>query len=57
MAYPPEEEELTLDAIYERKLKMDISIVENRVVLYEKDHKTQATHKIDVHNILQWLID
>lgn len=57
MAFPPEEQEHTIDSIYEAKLHLDIEIVENRVTLYNKDQIVKKTEKIDVCEILQWLID
>jgi hypothetical protein len=48
MAFPPEEQEHTIDSIYEAKLHLDIEIVENRVTLYNKDQIVKKTEKIDV---------
>lgn len=57
ISFPPEEEEITLEAIYERKLKMNISIVDNRVILADQKEKFKNPHKIEIASVLQWLVD
>lgn len=57
ISFPPEEEEVTLEAIYERKLKLNISIIDNRVILCDKKNKCKTPHKIEIASVIQWLID
>jgi hypothetical protein len=53
----PEEEEPTIEAIYERKLNVNISIVDSRVILHSKGENIKPAKKIDATSLLQWLID
>ena len=51
------EEVPTIESLYERKAKVNSTIVDNRVILHSKEGKMKPAHKIDVTSMLQWLVD